>query len=189
MGGPGSGEWDRWNVKTTVEECISIDVKQLARERALRFGTWGSVNWGNGDVMSVALQTVLGPAGDRVLQVSYVWQDSEEGDPEDIVIPIRLQTTQPHLGGVRWWFTCPLIVDGVACERRVGRLHLPPGDRYFGCQICHDLTYRSCQQSHQLERLLDDGGHERWMARLDRKNAKLDRGLAGGSRPARTMRS
>jgi hypothetical protein len=49
-----------------------------------------------------------------------------------------------------------LIVGDVACNRRAGKLYLPSGARYFGCRKCHDLTYKSCQEAHQLERLLDD---------------------------------
>jgi hypothetical protein len=36
-------------------------------------------------------------------------------DGKPIQLPIRLQTTRPHLGGVRWWFTCPLIIGSAAC--------------------------------------------------------------------------
>ena len=70
---------------------------------------------------------------------------------------IRLQTTETNFGGQRWWFACPLIVDGGECKRRVGKLYLPPGARRFGCRKCHDLTYRSSQASHRMERLFDWG--------------------------------
>jgi hypothetical protein len=33
-------------------------------------------------------------------------------------------TTRPHLGGLRWWFVCPLIVGGCACGRRCAKLYL-----------------------------------------------------------------
>jgi len=168
-------------VKTTVEQCVTLDVNRLAKEGVLRDGVWGSVSWRDSEGVSVAFLTVFGPAGGGVFRISYTLRDLDEGATEDIVIPIRLQTTRPHLGGVRWWFTCPLIVDGVACERRVAKLYLPPNDRHFGCRICHDLTYRSCQQAHQLERLLDDGRFERRMARLHRQIARLDRRLANTS--------
>jgi len=189
MGGIGSGTWDRWGVKTTVEQCVTLDVNRLAKDGALRLGAWGNVCWGNGEGGAVAFRTVFGPAGGRFFQISYTLPDHDEGDPDEVVIPIRLQTTRPHLGGVRWWFTCPLIIGGIACERRVAKLYLPPSGRHFGCRTCHDLTYQSCQQAHQIERLLDDGRFERWMARLDRKIASLDRRLSSGSRPARTKRS
>jgi hypothetical protein len=57
----------------------------------------------------------------------------------------RIATTRPRFGGLRWWFVCPLTVNGRPCGRRVGKLYLPPAGRYFGCRHCHDLTYTSCQ--------------------------------------------
>jgi hypothetical protein len=73
-------------------------------------------------------------------------------DNEDVSIPVRLETTPTQFGGRRWWFICPLIVRGIA-TRRAAKLYLPPGAKYFGCRKCHDLTYRSCQEVHQTERL------------------------------------
>ena len=75
-------------------------------------------------------------------------------DEEETRIPIRVQTTPTHFGGERWWFTCPLIVGGMTCNGRAGKVYLPPGARYFGCRHCHDLTYTSCQENHQGERML-----------------------------------
>jgi hypothetical protein len=59
---------------------------------------------------------------------------------------VGLATTRPRFGGLRWWFVCPLAPSGNACGRRVGKLYLPPGGRYFGCRHCHDLTYTSAQE-------------------------------------------
>jgi hypothetical protein len=64
---------------------------------------------------------------------------------------IHLQTTYPRFGGLRWWFLCPLTVNGYACSRRVGKLYLPPGSRYFGCRHCYALTYTSCQESRKYD--------------------------------------
>ena len=52
---------------------------------------------------------------------------------QDVFIPVRLQTTPVHFGGFRWWFTCPLIVRGRACERRVAKL-CSARSPYFGCR-------------------------------------------------------
>ena len=64
-----------------------------------------------------------------------------------------MHTTQPHFGGLRWWFSCPRIINGKACGRRVGKLYRPPGDRDFACRHCLDLTYESCQKSHRYDGL------------------------------------
>lgn len=61
--------------------------------------------------------------------------------------PLPLRTLLP---GVLWlrtgvkpvWST---IVNGVVCHRRVRKLFLPPGAKYFGCRACYDLTYESAQ--------------------------------------------
>ena len=39
MGGVGSGTWYRFNKKTTVEECRSLDVRRFHREGLLKSGT------------------------------------------------------------------------------------------------------------------------------------------------------
>lgn len=74
-------------------------------------------------------------------------------ESEDVRIPVRLQTTPTQFGGERWWFTCPLVVNGIACNRRVGKLYLPPRAKYFGCRTCHGLTYQSSQEAHKMKRL------------------------------------
>ena len=96
------------------------------------------------------------------------WKQTRDSarDEEDIRIPIRLQATRPGFGGRRWWLTCPLMVAGIACNRRIGKLYLPPGARYFGCRQCHDLTYRSSQEAHQTERLFGQFGVDPEIAKL-----------------------
>jgi hypothetical protein len=59
---------------------------------------------------------------------------------------VDLTATRPRFGGLCWWFVCPLVVGGLGCDRRVGKLYLPPGGRYYGCRHCYGLTYTSCQQ-------------------------------------------
>jgi len=72
--------------------------------------------------------------------------------------PVGLVTTPCHLGGARWWFTCPLAADGRACGRRVRKLYLR--GTHFGCRRCHGLTYRSCQESDSRAYALARGGLE-----------------------------
>ena len=66
---------------------------------------------------------------------------------ESVELSIPLQVIYPHFGGVRWWFTCPVIVGKAPCRRRVAKLHFPPGGRCFGCRSCFGLTYLSCQKA------------------------------------------
>jgi len=105
--------------------------------------TW---TWASGRKCSVGYCVDF--SGGPTVKLHYRWRDTE-----DVQIPIRLQFSPTPFDGQRCWFTCPLVVKGVACERRVGTLHLPPGAKYFGCRKCHVLTYRSCQKAHQWERV------------------------------------
>jgi hypothetical protein len=47
MGGMGSGDWYRFNMKTTTSECHSVDVRYLHREGLLKPGQ-GSLCAGRG---------------------------------------------------------------------------------------------------------------------------------------------
>ena len=73
------------------------------------------------------------------------------GEPESLDYSVRLVTTRPHLGGMRWWFICPLVVNGRPCRRRVAKLY--GNGKYFGCRTCKGLAYRSSQEAHQAERI------------------------------------
>ena len=148
MGGIGSGNRYRWQgKKSTVEESLTVAIRDVYGKTSHASGTltW---TWASGDKSSIGY--FLSWIDDPTITLHYRWQDRE-----DVRIPIHLQATTTQFGGERWWFTCPLIVNGVTCERRVGKLYLPPGAKYFGCRNCHRLTYRSCQEAHQTERLLD----------------------------------
>ncbi len=165
MGGFGSGDWDRFDTKPTVESCWALDVVRMMHGRnPLLANASGTITWS--DQQTSKVRATIGfsvlPAGEGLLlKLNY------KANEQPVEIPVRLTTTYPHLGGERWWFTCPLIVNGVACNRRVSKLFLPPGARYFGCRKCHGLTYRSCQEAHQAERLFARiEGMERRLATL-----------------------
>ena len=153
MGGLGSGNWYRWQErKSIVEESLGVAIRNF-RGRIFD-GSAGTLTWMDGrDDAARGAKYSIGwfvTWGDvPTITLHYRWRDSK-----DVRFPVRLQTTPTQFGGERWWFTCPLIVNGVACNRRAGKLYLPPGARYFGCRKCHDLTYRSCQEAHQTERLI-----------------------------------
>ena len=53
---------------------------------------------------------------------------------------VSLTASPLPFGGFRWWFCCPI------CSSRVAKLYLPRAG-YFACRRCHNLTYRSCNQS------------------------------------------
>jgi hypothetical protein len=57
---------------------------------------------------------------------------------------VGLTSAKTPWGSLRWWFICRSPSGGDSCERRVGKLYLPPDERYFACRHCHNLTYSRC---------------------------------------------
>lgn len=144
MGGSFSGY--RWSKKRVVESCDTIDTADLKRWQMLAPGTnrAGSLQWRRGadEKASSAVSYILTVGdGTGALRLLYgMGQPAERFD-----YSVRLVTTACHLGGLRWWFICPLTKNGVACGRRVRKVYFR--GNYFGCRQCHNLTYQSSQES------------------------------------------
>ena len=129
MGGLGSGR--HWlSKKTTVEECLTLDINQLVKADLLG-KPFAEVRWSR--------------EGKEIASVSYTRRSDILTLHEPLAQDIPLVTTRLPSGGKRYWFLCP------NCRRRVGRLHLPHGKNYFLCRRCYDLTYASCQESHKFD--------------------------------------
>jgi hypothetical protein len=54
--------------------------------------------------------------------------------------PVRLETSRPHFGGLRWWFVCPLS------GRWVRKLYLHFGCDHFASREALGLTYQVCRE-------------------------------------------
>jgi hypothetical protein len=141
MGGP------RWNKKLTVDDALSLDINKLVQDGLIvHTHAMGLLRWTNTRTREerASMGFVLEPRGEGLIfRIRYTITKREDYK-EDFDYPIKLQTTRPQYGGRRWWFTCHLVVNGRYCGRRVGKLYLPPGAKYFGCRHCYDLTYQSC---------------------------------------------
>jgi hypothetical protein len=163
MGGPGSGRWVQSDTKPTVERCHSIATTLLVRKGVIEPGAWRSstVTWSNSvtgeQVSAIGIDAIAYQDGTGLVRLRYTLT-GYDGQSGPLDYPVRLVTTRPHLGGVRWWFICPLVKNGVPCGRRVAKLYRR--GRYFGCRACHGLAYRSSQEAHQAER------NERMLARI-----------------------
>ena len=101
---------------------------------------------------SVRCTLEIGDDDKRLLRLIYT-MDGKWDLQHRVEQVIPLQSTHPHFGGLRWWFTCLSIADGERCGRRVGKLYRPPDQRHFACRHCLDLTYESCQKSHRYDGL------------------------------------
>lgn len=149
MGGYGSTRWGFHSKKDTVEDYRSLDTNRWMREGMLQqkahsFGGWSWRNAHTGEETS-SIGYEVNTLNDAFPWLRLFYTRTRSGEKMDY--KIQLATTRPNFGGLRWWFICPLVTDGKACNRRVGKIHLPPGGRYYGCRHCYDLTYASCQES------------------------------------------
>ena len=148
MGGYGSGRWYRFSSKETADSCKGIDVNYLRRQGYLQPGrSWG-LYWSRGgqpcgDIRGLALD-----AGQIVLL--YRWRE-RGGEWEEVRQPVRLTHTACNYGGGRPWFVCPGLVNGIPCQRRVGKLYA--AGKYFLCRHCYGLVYQS-QREEESERLM-----------------------------------
>ena len=160
MGGFGSGNryhyW-RSSKKTTVEECLCLNASAWMRAGILRAGVGRVGSWvwtyQSGKQFPIYYAVETSDKAEPLVRLSYSWTWNGSGPTESASYTVHLTTTRPQFGGLRWWFLCPLTVNGRPCNRRVGKLYLPTPARYFGCRHCHDLTYTSCQESHQFDAL------------------------------------
>jgi len=154
MGGPGSGaraHWWRPEKKATVEGCLPLDANSLMREGALKAGvlSTGDCLWErrSGELFCLDFEADLREPGREAMTLSH-FARGRPHEGERLRYHVELVSTVPRFGGLRWWFVCPLVVNGVPCRRRVGKLYLPGGASYFGCRRCYDLTYTSSQEAH-----------------------------------------
>lgn len=153
MGGYGSSRWFAHWKKTQVEDCSKLDIYSF--KSYLRPGYVGVVRWYRGQRETGSIgYTVFGDDKPTYLKFNYTITRYND-EKIDMAYPVQLTTTALTWGGVRYWFVCPLSVNGFDCNRRVGCLYLPPGQRYYGCRHCYKLTYQSSQEGIQFKGMFE----------------------------------
>ena len=136
MGGFGSGR-PSGTGRDKVEACRSIDVNRLHKKDCLRDGWAGDWQW-TSDGEKVASINLRAEA-DR-LHLSYHVRIAG-GEWEDVAETAGIVRSPCRYGGVRAYFICPGVANGVACGRRVAKLHC--AGRYFLCRHCCRLAHAS----------------------------------------------
>jgi len=133
--------------------------------------TWVMKN--TGKESSIGLEVNM--TGEPYARFMYSISDSE-GNSIPYDYEVSLVTTLCYFGGVRYWFICPI------CSKRVGGLYLAPGECYFKCRQCNNLTYHSRNRcvmaalghtSRQKEKLRSEIKRWTWRGRPTRKVRKL----------------
>ena len=141
MGGPGSGNWWRWNSKRTTESQRRIDIRWLKKMGFLRPGNMGSISWTRGNEKTGSINFKM-EAGQMILNYRY---RSHGGKWEPVEQAVSFDHTPCNYGEKRTWFRCS------RCRQRVVVLY--GAGKYFFCRHCYDLTYSS-QQEGRPDRLM-----------------------------------
>jgi hypothetical protein len=136
MGGFGSGR-PSGSGRDTVESCRSLDVHQLQKTGCLQPGWSGAWQWmRDGErVAWIGLR-----AETDCIHLAYRVR-IQGGDWEDVAETVRTVRVPCRFGGSRPYFICPGVMDGVACGRRVAKLH--NAGRDFLCRHCYRLGHAS----------------------------------------------
>jgi hypothetical protein len=163
MGGYGSGPYGFLGEtsKTTVEECLNLDIRRLHRDGHLKPGAYLTWAWERGEENKATIGIKVKK---QAVRLEYT-VTRPDGEKKDYNYSVSISRTSCNFGGERPWFICPGVVNNVVCNRRVAKLYKPPGGDLFLCRHCYNLNYSSSQES----------GDE--MARMRRKLRKLYRKL------------
>jgi hypothetical protein len=141
MGGWGSGRWGWHKKKKTVEDHAAIDIDALIR--AGLFGhdagmiEWESTNPTNTAKHSFRYDVEHFSDSPEYQHLHLVRSDCQGKTERQVIV---LMSRPQRLGGVRWYFFCPMW-----CHRPVRKLYLGTTGWWFGCRTCRELTYTSSQ--------------------------------------------
>ncbi len=139
------GRWS-WSDRSTVEDSKVLDIFWLKKNDYFCGYRSGTITWSRaGNVTgSIGIQVGVNSETEPEGTVRLYYTSNTNGEGTQLDYKIMLVATRCNYGNYRWWFLCPLV----GCGRRVGKLYLAPGAKYFGCRACYRLTYESCRESH-----------------------------------------
>lgn len=131
--------------KYTCEASKRVEMPFLKKNGYLfDYPKIGTIEWTSYRKPSGSI-SILVNSKELYVQFNYT-QTPHGSEPEKLDYRVQLVITHCYFGGIRYWFSCPLQLNGQTCNRRVSILYL--GRKYFGCRRCHDLAYNSQQESH-----------------------------------------
>jgi len=141
MGGIGSGNWYRWDTRTTTEQVHSVDIRYLKKKGFLNNGSRGNLSWCRGGERtgSISFKTSCD-------LITLIYKKRECGESwVDNKEEIKFDKTSCNYGGERKWFLCP------HCGKRVAIIYgLNSG---FLCRHCYELPYLSQSETY-LDRMI-----------------------------------
>lgn len=165
------GRWLYSNRYQTID-CKSLDLQWMNKQKMLENGSYPfqTITWDMKGEKTGAVGIIINKKKNMIsgINFQYTYTNHETGDQEEMDYEIKLVTTKCNYGGFRYWFKCPLVVNGRYCGRRVRALYLPPFQKYFGCRHCYNLVYPSQRINRQSKLYFLDKLFER-----DKKITKL----------------
>jgi hypothetical protein len=156
--------------KTVADNLKKIEIWWLKKYGYLEGWRTGGIEWKNrwsGSSSSIGFE-VKTAGKDQYIRFRYS-QTESGGIPKEFDYKVALTATTCYFGGFRFWFRCPLSINGRYCGRRVGVLY-KLGD-YFGCRHCNNLTY----DSRKLSGWEKAGGRIISIPELERTEAEVKR--------------
>jgi hypothetical protein len=177
--------------KDTVENCNSISISFLRKNGYFNNNHSGQICWTDsitGEETGNIGITVSITEAEKFIRFNYTVTNDHIGEKTDYDYKVSLTTTPCNLKGVRYWFICPLAINGVCCGRRVAKLYKAPDSDYFGCRHCYNLSYESRNEprfarfggiaypmktERQYKELLDKTKRWTWKGKPTRKAKKL----------------
>jgi len=143
-----AGFENKFMAKRIAGQCCSLSIFWLKRQGYFNNNYQsGSINWScNGESrggmgISVKRENINSPTEQASLNLRYTHTDYWSKEKSDMDYNIRLEATPCNYGGKRYWFICPLSVNGQYCGRRVGVIYSI--GKWFGCRRCGQIAYSS----------------------------------------------
>ena len=127
MGGRGSGRRSSYSGKTETSDSMPLDIRKITRKGLLVPGNSFSWQWLVNDRQVAGISIRVDFNQGMVLSFRM------KSTGEVVEQRVHTQTSPCHLGGQRYWFTCP------RCGQRVAVLYAP--GRNFACRQCGGLGY------------------------------------------------
>jgi hypothetical protein len=165
-----------YNRKATADESCKLKISKLRKDGMLSGQATGKISWTSSMAGKITTVLLLVDVTDEPFAMLMYTLTDRDGNKTDYDYEVSLITTPCNFGGVRYWFGCP------SCGRRVAVLYLAPGDVYFRCRNCNNLSYwsRNCcgleswgETSRQIERLRSEIKRWTWRGRPTRKVRRL----------------
>src|SRR5258708_4342336 len=110
--------------KNTADDLLSIDINLLNQKGYLIGLKSGTLTWTFGrDQNKSSIGVVISVLDETYAKFNYTQTDRDTGKKKEFDYKAQLTSTPCNYGGVRWWFECPLVKNGIPCNKRVSKLY------------------------------------------------------------------